>query len=62
MFDFFVFVFLFILGFLLYFLPSFIAFKRAHASKFGILVLNFFLGWSGLFWILALVWALSKKD
>lgn len=47
---------------ILYFLPVVIAFLRKHQSKFGIFVLNFFLGWTFIFWVVSLAWALSKKD
>lgn len=44
---------------LLYFLPTIVAFIRGHHSRFGIFLLNFLLGWSGLGWIIALIWSLS---
>jgi hypothetical protein len=44
---------------LLYFLPTVIAFIRGHHSRLGIFLLNFFLGWSGLGWIIAFVWSLA---
>jgi hypothetical protein len=43
----------------LYFLPSIIAFKRGHPNAGAILVLNIFLGWTGLGWIGALVWSFT---
>ena len=51
-----------ILILLLYFLPTFIAFGRSepHKNRFAILILNLFLGWSGLGWIAALVWSFTK--
>jgi hypothetical protein len=48
---------IFILGF--YFIPTIIAFSRDHSSKFRITILNLILGWSGLAWIVALIWSLS---
>ncbi|WP_034583654.1 superinfection immunity protein [Helicobacter pametensis] len=45
-----------------YFIPCVIAFVRGHSSRYGILVLNFFLGWTFIFWVVSLAWALSKKD
>ena len=42
-----------------YFIPSVVAFLRAHHSKVAILTLNILLGWSGIGWIVALVWALA---
>jgi len=48
-----------LIALLLYFLPTIVAFLRGHQSRAGILLVNFFLGWSGLGWIIALIWALS---
>lgn len=45
---------------LLYFLPAIIAFVRGHQSRIAILLVNFFFGWSGLGWIIALIWSLSR--
>lgn len=45
----------------LYLVPTFIAFSRGHASKWGIGVLNIVLGWSLVFWVIALIWSLSNK-
>jgi hypothetical protein len=42
---------------LLYFLPTIVASNRGH-SVTGILLLNLFLGWTGIGWILLLLWAL----
>jgi hypothetical protein len=44
-----------------YLLPSIIAAFRDHASAWGIFALNLLLGWSGIVWIVALIWALSNK-
>ena len=52
-------VLLFILA--VYLTPTIIAFARGHASKWGIGVLNIVLGWSLVFWVVALIWALSNK-
>jgi len=52
-------VFIVVLSIGLYFLPSIIAFKRGHPNAGAILVLNIFLGWTGLGWIGALVWAFT---
>ena len=43
----------------LYFLPSICAFARDHSSKAGILILNIFLGWTLLGWVVSLVWAFT---
>lgn len=51
------------LGFMLlmYFLPSVIASSREHKNKPAIVVLNLFLGWTGLGWIVALIWAFTDN-
>jgi hypothetical protein len=41
----------------LYCLPGGIAFWRRHPQRWAISVLNVLLGWTGLGWIGALVWA-----
>jgi hypothetical protein len=40
-----------------YFFPSIIAVCRRHHNTLAIFLLNLFLGWSGLGWVGALVWA-----
>ena len=52
-------VLLFVLA--VYLIPTIIAFARGHASKWGIGVLNIVLGWSLVFWVVALIWSLSNK-
>jgi len=44
--------------FLSYFLPSIVGRKKKNAN--AICVLNIFLGWTFIGWIVALVWALMK--
>ena len=46
--------------FLLYFLPTIIAANRSHHVA-GILLLNFFLGWTGIGWVIMLLWALLSS-
>jgi len=48
------------LAFLLYFLPSVIAYKRKRKNINAITVLNLFLGWTVIGWIVSLVWAVSE--
>ena len=43
----------------LYFLPSIFAFRRNHPSKAAVLILNIFLGWTFLGWVVSLVWAFT---
>jgi hypothetical protein len=48
---------------LLYFAPSIISIFRRKTDTVAILTLNFFLGWTFVGWIIALVWSLTKdKD
>ena len=46
----------------LYFLPTGLAWSRHHHQATGILLLNLFLGWTGLGWIVALVWAATSPS
>jgi Superinfection immunity protein len=46
-------------GFLMYFLPSIIALARNKRDITAIFLLNLFLGWSIIGWIVALVWAVK---
>ena len=50
---------LFGFGFVLYFLPTIIAFARNKRDTTAILLLNFFLGWTCIGWGIALVWAVK---
>ena len=49
------------IGTLMYFLPSIIALARSKRDLLAIFLLNLFLGWSVIGWIVALVWA-AKSD
>jgi len=44
----------------LYFLPTIIAVLKKKTNFLPILLLNLFLGWSFIGWIVALVWATTK--
>lgn len=44
----------------LYFTPAIIAAVRSHQSENAIGLLNFFLGWTVLGWLVALIWASSS--
>jgi Superinfection immunity protein len=46
-------------GFVLYFLPSIIALARSKRNLLAIFLLNFFLGWTAVGWVVALVWAVT---
>ncbi len=45
----------------LYFSPTIIAIYRRHNSVVAISLLNFFLGWTGIVWIVILIWSLNKS-
>ena len=45
----------------LYFLPGVVASYRNHPSMGGIWILNIFLGWTALGWLIALIWAASGR-
>lgn len=51
---------LILLAFILYFLPTIIAANRKKSNTGAIFVLNLFLGWTMVGWIISLVWALSS--
>jgi hypothetical protein len=45
----------------LYWLPTIIAIARHTNSALGVAALNFLLGWTGVGWVLALMWALAAS-
>jgi hypothetical protein len=45
---------------MLYFTPTFVAVNKKHRNTSSIFVLNLFLGFTLLFWVIALVWAYHK--
>lgn len=46
----------------MYFLPAWIAYFRGHRNQDSIAVLTLLLGWSGVFWIAAMVWAFWETE
>ena len=46
-------------GFVSYFLPSIIALARSKRNLLSIFLLNLFLGWTFVGWVVALVWAVK---
>jgi Superinfection immunity protein/zinc-ribbon domain len=42
-----------------YFLPTIIGASRHKTNLVGIFLVNFFLGWSVIGWVIALIWAVS---
>ena len=51
---------LFILAIAFYLLPTIVAVANNHKQTTAIFLLNLLLGWSGLGWVGALVWAAIK--
>jgi hypothetical protein len=47
------------LGFVMYFLPSIVALARSKRDIAAIVLLNLFLGWTIIGWVVALVWAVK---
>ena len=50
----------FILSLVVYFLPTIIALTRGHRNALAIFLLNFFLGWTFIGWVVALVWSVTR--
>src|ERR1700674_3627300 len=46
-----------IVAVLLYFLPTVVALIRGHLSALAVFLLNLFLGWTLIGWIIALIWS-----
>lgn len=53
---------LIIIFLLIYFLPTLVALARKKRNVGAIFVLNLFLGWSFIGWVIALVWALMHEE
>ena len=49
------------IGLIIYFIPSFVAFKRDVASRWPIFLVNFFFGWTLLVWLITLIWACEGR-
>lgn len=45
-----------------YFLPTIIALAKRHCNKGAITVLNIFLGFTYIGWVIALIWAVKKPE
>lgn len=46
----------------LYLLPGQVSWWRKHPSKWAIIVTNVVFGWTLIGWVVALIWALGKKQ
>jgi len=53
-------VLLFVAG--LYLLPTIVAVVRLHHQTLAIFLLNMFLGWSALGWVVALIWSATRVE
>jgi hypothetical protein len=49
-----------IIALLIYFIPSFMAGSRHKTNSVAITMLNLFLGWTLVGWVIALVWACTN--
>jgi len=45
-----------------YFLPTIVAVIRNKSNKLAIFVMNLFLGWTFIGWVVALIWAVAKDN
>ena len=45
----------------IYFLPAMVAHSRKHRNKLAIVILNIFLGWTFVGWVIALVWSCTAN-
>jgi hypothetical protein len=52
----------FVVGVCLYFLPTIIAVSRKVRNQGSIAVINFFLGWTLIGWVIALAMAFRRRD
>ncbi len=46
---------------IVYFFPTLVAAIRRHNNTFAICILNLFLGWTFLGWVVSLVWACTSN-
>ena len=51
-----------LIGLAIYFLPIIVAVARKTKKMLGIVLLNIFLGWTFIGWIIALIWAFSAES
>lgn len=51
-----------VLGLAIYFLPTILALVMRKRNAVGIILLNIFLGWTFIGWVIALVWALTSPQ
>lgn len=51
-----------LIGLAVYFLPTIIAMSQHHVNALAIFIVDFLTGWSLVGWVIALVWAVKKKE
>jgi hypothetical protein len=49
-----------LIGMLMYYIPTMVAAGKHHNSTLGIFLTNLLLGWTGIGWLVALIWALTN--
>ncbi len=52
----------FLIGAAIYFVPAIVAKVRKHDNFVAILLLNIFLGWTFVGWVVCIVWAATKSS
>jgi hypothetical protein len=52
-------IFVLIILLALYFIPALVAYSRSLANTSSIFIVNLFLGWSLIGWVVALAWAVA---
>lgn len=50
----------FVLVIALFFLPTVIAILRRHRNALAIFLVNLLLGWTGIGWVVALIWSVIR--
>lgn len=50
-----------VVGIALYFIPSILAERKGHKNFTSIKILNIFLGWTFIGWVIALMWVYYKE-
>ena len=52
---------IFLVSLVVYFVPCFIALVRGHEQQGPIIMICLFTGWTGIGWLVALVWSFSSQ-
>lgn len=45
---------------IVYLIPTYVALVREHPNKVPIIIINIFLGWTYIAWVLTLAWACTR--